>query len=163
MDVTSFKSSFTDMARPDKFRVRGLGFNSQDLEFMCKAAQIPASTLGVIEVPYQGRKIKLPGDRTYAEWTITVMNSTEWNVREYFEDWSNKINNPELNRGVPIINAIKEDAQVEQLDVAGLVIARYELSGCWPSEVSPIELGWETTDTAEEFTVTLAFDYFNRV
>ena len=36
----------------------------------------------------------------------------------------------------------------------------YEIVGCWPSTVSPIELSYESTGAIEEFTVTLEYQYF---
>ena len=49
--------------------------------FMCRAAQMPASTLGTIEVPYFGRKVKIAGDRTFAEWTVTLIQDEDMIVR----------------------------------------------------------------------------------
>ena len=42
--------------------------------FMVRTAQIPSSDLGVIEVPYFGRKIRLAGDRTFGDWSVTIIN-----------------------------------------------------------------------------------------
>lgn len=161
MNITNFKGSFKSLARPTLFRVKGFGADLQ-LEFLCKAAQIPGSTLGVIEVPYMGRKIKLPGDRTYPEWTITIQNDEKFTLRNYFDEWTNRINDPELNVGSPIVESLKEDGYVEQLSLDDKVIARYKLIGAWPSEVAPIDVSFESTDTVEEFTVALQYDYWVR-
>lgn len=159
MNINSFKGSFEALAKPTHFKVYGFGAN-RDLEFMCKAAQLPGTTMGIIEVPYMGRKIKMAGDRTYAEWTITIMNKTDFEIRNHFEDWLAKINDPVGNIGTGAPSQYKEDGYVDQLDGNGNVLASYQIVGAFPSEVSPVELSWETTDTIEEFTVTFAFDYF---
>ena len=51
--------------------------------FMVRASQIPASTLGVIEVPYFGRKIRLAGDRTFGEWSVVVINDESYFLGGY--------------------------------------------------------------------------------
>jgi hypothetical protein len=49
-------------------------------------------TLGVIEVPFRGRRIKVPGDRTFADWTVTVINDEDQAMRKAFSNWMNYIN-----------------------------------------------------------------------
>jgi hypothetical protein len=161
MDLVQFKGSFVDMARPTLFRVQGFGIGRQ-LEFMCKGAQLPGSTIGQIEVPYAGRKIKIAGDRIYPEWTITVMNDTSFGVKNDFEDWMAFINDPTLNIGIPAVEGYKRDGFVEQLDNAGLTIERYDIKGAFPIEISPVEVSAEANDTISEFTVSIAFDYWTR-
>lgn len=161
MNITEFKGSFKDLARPTLFRVTGFGADRQ-LRFLCKAAQLPPSTLGVIEVPYMGRKIKVPGDRIYAEWTITIQNDDKFTLKHYFDEWTNKINDPELNIGSPSIEAIKEDGYVEQLTIDNKVAAKYKLVGAFPTEVAAIDVSHESNDTVEEFTVTLQYDFWVR-
>lgn len=161
MDINNFKGSFKNLARPTLFRVTGFGANNQ-LEFLCKAAQIPGETIGIIEVPYMGRKIKVGGDRIYTEWTITILNDEAYTLRTYFEDWTDLINDPESNVGSAIIESYKQDGFIEQLGSDDSVIAKYKLIGCFPSEVSPIDVSFESNDTVEEFTVTLQLDYWVR-
>lgn len=161
MDINAFKGSFESLAKPTHFKVYGFGAD-RDLEFMCKAAQLPGTTMGVIEVPYMGRKVKIAGDRTYAEWTITVMNTEDFNLRNYFEEWVETINHPETNVGIANPAGYKQDGFIDQLDHNNNVLASYKLVGAFPVEVSPVEVSWETTDTVEEFTINLAYDYFTR-
>lgn len=161
--IDDFKASYDNLARPTQFKVSGMGAD-RSLEFLCKGAQIPAGTIGTIEVPTRGgRKVKEPGDRTYAPWTITIMNDNDFTLRTFFENWQNSINSPAGNIGPNSSEAIKFDAFVEQLDSEDNTIATYQFTGTWPSELSPIELSFETTDTIEEFTVTLEYDYWDRV
>ena len=172
INIDQFKYNFQDGgARPNLFRVNFagnlmLGGVAQEMLFTCRAASLPAATLGVIEVPYQGRKIKVAGDRTYAEWTVTVLNRETFNVRAALEDWSHRINHFEANvRDLAAYNLsqYKTDARVEQLDKTGLVIASYKFVGMYPTEVSAVELAWDTTDTIEEFTVNFQYDYWEPV
>lgn len=162
LNIDEFKGAFEGAARPTHFQISGMGAD-RSIGFMVKSAQIPASTLGVIEVPHMGRKIKVPGDRTFAEWPITVINDKKFTLRKHFEDWSTKINDHKKNTGTRDNESIKYDAYVDQLDDAGKVIARYRFVGCWPSEVGAIDLAKDSNDTLEEFPVTIQYDYWERL
>lgn len=140
---------------------------------LCQAAQLPARTIGVIEVPYQDRKIKIAGSATYAEWTITVMNDEDFTIREGFQQWMDAINLPESNvRGLGVTSApadYKGSASVRQLkkdeaagtpagDGGGARLIKFV--GCWPSNVGEIALDWSSNDAVETFDVTLTYDYW---
>ena len=130
--------------------------------FMCKSAQIPATTLGTIEVPYFGRQIKLAGNRTYAEWTPTIINDEDFAIRNSLEKWSNAINSFQGNlrtAGGSAPSLYKSNAQVTQFSKTGDVIRTYNFVGIYPSEVSTIDLSWET-EGIEEYTVTFQYDYW---
>ena len=131
--------------------------------FMVKAAAIPASTLGSIEVPYFGRKIKVAGDRTFAEWTVTIINDEDFLVRNAMEQWMNSINSHagnirEFGSASPLL--YKSNAQITQFSKTGVPIREYTFNGMFPTEVSTIEMAWETTDAIEEFTVTFQYDFW---
>lgn len=157
MNIDNFKGAFDNLAKPTHFRVSGIG--GRELEFLCKGAGIPASTLGVIEVPHMGRKVKIAGNRTYQELSLTVLLTNNYEVRTYFEEWSDSINGAETNVGLTSVEAYKNDLFIEQLDSEGNAVAEYTLVGCWPSEISQIDLNAESVDTVSEFTVTMQFDY----
>jgi hypothetical protein len=173
--IDRFKSNFkTGGARPNLFRVMvdlsaGQG-GGDKLTFTCRAASLPAATLGTIEVPYFGRKVKVAGDRTFAEWTITVLNDEDFVVRRSFELWNNRINSHNANvRASGVYNieggsgAYKKNADIFHYDKKGNTIAQYRLLGSYPSEIGAIELAWDTNDTIEEYTVTLQYDYWESV
>ena len=131
--------------------------------FMARAAQIPASTVGTIEVPYFGRKIKIAGDRTFAEWTVTVVNDEDFLIRNAMEEWMQNINSHLGNVrkfSAAASSLYKENAQVIQFSKTGVPIRQYTFNGMWPIEVSTIDLDWNTTDTIEEFTVTFQYDWW---
>jgi len=156
-----------DGARPSQFEVRLQNpINaSGDIKssFMIKTAQLPASTMGIIEVPYFGRKVKIAGDRTFAEWTVNVLNDEDFLVRNALEEWSHAINTHETNvRNVGGASQLlyKAQAQVIQYSKTGEAIREYTFHGLFPSEVGAIELDWNTTDTIEEFPVTFQYDWW---
>lgn len=138
-----------------------VGGNIPNSVFMVKAAQIPASTLGTIEVPYFGRQIKIPGNRTFAEWTPTIINDEDFVIRNFMENWSARINGHTGNTNSlgTTANAYKADAVVHQLGQTGNPLKSYRFVGMFPSEVSTIDLAWET-EGIEEFTVTFQYDYW---
>lgn len=129
--------------------------------FMIKAASIPAQTIQPIEMKYMGRTIKLPGDRAFEDWNITVINDGNFAIKNAFERWSNYINGHVSNLGVADNGAsFMSDWTLEHLDKAGNIISTYRLVGCWPQQIAAIELNWETENSIEEFQVTLSYQYF---
>lgn len=172
INIDQFKDNFKDGgARPNLFKVDFTGAPGNidawtKMTFTCRASSIPASTLGVIEVPYQGRKIKVAGDRTYAEWPVTILNDEQFLVRRALEEWSHRINHFEENvRDIGLYNLdeYKVDCYVDQLDKSGAVIASYKFVGVYPSEVSAIDVAWDTNDTIEEYNATLQYDYWEPI
>lgn len=131
--------------------------------FLVRAAQIPASTLGLIEVPYFGRKIRLAGDRTFADWTVTVINDEDFLIRNAMEQWSNQIQTHQGNLrtfGTASPSAYKAQAQVTQFSKTGQPIRTYTFNGIFPTEISTIDMDWNSTDSIEEFTVTFQYDWW---
>ena len=157
-NIQQFAQQFGQGVRPTLFQVEGNVGSLQQQDFFIKSAQLPASTLGLIEVPYKGRKIKRPGDRTFAEWTITVLASDDLPLRHGFETWSNQLNDhEEINSTIDLgqewtVAAIKPDGTIHG--------HRYRFFNVFPSEVGTVDLNYETVDTIAEFTVTLQYDYW---
>ncbi len=138
------------------------GAASSKMTFQCKAAQLPGSTLGMIEVPYFGRKIKIAGDRTFEEWTTTVIQDEDMIIYDACLRWSNSINTHETNfrEAGNSPRDYQSSADVIHYGKAGAEIKRVNIVNMWPSVVAPIELGWETNDQIEEFQVTWQYDYW---
>lgn len=160
-NLTNFKEAFQfEGARPTLFEANVFGGGvGPDFRFHCKSAQLPGKTFGTIEVPYFGRKIKVKGDQTFTEWTVTVLNETTFNVRNSFERWMAGMNSHETN--IQSNAAYKNTtANVIQFDSFDNIIKRYDFVGIWPSDISPIDIAWDSNDTIEEFTVTLQYDWW---
>lgn len=131
--------------------------------FMVRATTIPESTLGVIEVPYFGRKVRLAGDRTFGSWAVTVINDEDFLIRNAMEAWSNQINTLQGNLrafGAASPLLYKSDATVIQFSKTGVPIREYSFRGIFPTEISAINLDWSSTDAIEEFNVTFAYDWW---
>ena len=128
--------------------------------FMCEAAQLPGSTMGFIEVPFRGRRLKLSGDRTFEPWTVTIINDTEMSIRNAMERWMNGMNSHSTNTGLANPLAYEADLKVEQLDKANEVIKTYNLRGAFPTAVSPIDVSYASENEIERFSVEFQFQYW---
>ena len=88
---------------------------SDKVRFLVKAAQLPASNIAPILVPFRGRNLKIAGDRTFDPWTITIINDVDFKIRTAFERWMNLINKHEDNSGLTDPTAYQKDLFVRQL------------------------------------------------
>jgi|TARA_B100000965_G_scaffold393463_1_gene404390 hypothetical protein len=167
--ISDFKSKLTGGgARPNLFEVE-LAFPQavaiendvlQKSRFLVKAAALPASTISPIEVPFRGRILKIAGDRTFETWTITVLNDVDFVIRSAFEKWMNIINSMEDATGVQNPDEYQKDAMVHQLDRDGGILRSYKFWDIFPTNISTIDLSYETTDTLEEFTVEMQVQWW---
>ena len=152
-------------ARPNLFKVT-MAFPSYvtaDIalaSYMCKAASMPASTITAIAVPFRGRNLQVAGDRTFDPWSLTVINDTDFNVRNSFEQWMNGINQHNENTGLTQPSSYMADMIVEQLDKDGTTKKTYNIRGVFPTNLGAIELSYETGDTIEEFEVEMQIQYW---
>jgi hypothetical protein len=135
------------------------GGDAELTSFMCKGAQLPASTMGFVEVPFRGRMLKIAGDRTFETWTITVLNDTGFEVRNSMERWMNGMNAHSSNTGITNPVLYQSDLIVEQLDKDGSTVKTYNLRGCFPTNVSSIEVSYDN-EAIEEFTVEFQVQYW---
>lgn len=164
-------------ARPTLFDVivtfptalQGIGSGaSEKLRFTCRATSIPASTVAPVDVPYFGRTIKVAGDRTFADWSVTVMNDEDYSVRNAFEAWHNNLNTIESNRRLVADNprnGYKGTATVRQYSKRGTLggddfIRAYQFVNLFPINVDEMALDWEATNTIQTFGVTFSYDYW---
>lgn len=183
--ITDFKSRLTGGgARPNLFECVlnfpvGLGITpDDDFRFMIKAAQIPPSNISTIPVAFRGRTLKIAGDRSFDPWTITVINDTNYKIRNAFERWMNFMNRHDDNAGVITPAAYQREMLVYQLGrgIAAQdtnsgalpsttsqmpVLKTYRFYGCWPSDISGMDLSYDSSDTIQEFSVTLQFQWWD--
>ena len=129
--------------------------------FMVKAANLPASNITPVEVPFRGRVLKVAGERTYDSWTVTVLNDADFRIRTIMEQWMNGISRLTNGSGEVDPNMYTADATVTQLDRNGFGLRGYKFVGLFPTNISEIALSMDTTDTLEEFTVEFQVLYWN--
>ena len=179
--IADFKSKLIGGgARPNLFEVELTtlpasvqGWDADTFKFMCKAANMPAQNIASIDVPFRGRTFKVAGDRTIDPWTITVINDEDFRLRRAFEEWSEQIAKLDNNLGTTEPAAYMVNAKVYQLGrgstasskdnsgTSNAVLAEYQFVDIFPTNVSQIDLSYDSTDTIEEFTVEFQVQSFN--
>ena len=166
LGVDDFKSKLRGGgARPNLFKatINFPGYANGDPEltsFLCSAAQLPGSVLGQITIPFRGRQLKMAGDRTFDVWTVTIINDTDFAIRDSMERWMNGMNAHSANTGLSSPIAYEADLRVEQLDRDGSVLKLYTFRGAYPQDLSPIDLAYGSNDEIERFQVTFAYQYY---
>ena len=144
------------------------GLTASEFNFSCKGAAIPPMAVGVIEVPYFGRTVKVPGNNTFDNWTTTVINDEGFEIRNAFEKWiwamgSHKGNVSTIGGGTTGgVSTLYGSASVSQYgkDGSKTPLETYSFVNIFPVNMSEIALGWDSNDAIEEFTVEFAYDYW---
>lgn len=188
--LSQFKSKLTGGgARPNLFEVTiptlpggineniqnisGEGYDKEKFTFLCKSAALPASNIAPIDVPFRGRILKVAGDRTFDTWTITVINDEDFSYRKVFESWMQSIGQYSDHSGLTEPNSYMTNATVRQLGRGEVnpesgqgsggqanILAQYEFVDIFPTNISQIDLSYETSDTIEEFTVEFQVQFW---
>lgn len=165
-DVSKFLANFDGGARPNRYRVSLLGSGASgvvpgNFSFLCRSTSIPASQLAPCIVSYMGREVKIPGDRTFDDWTVTVYNTKDMAIRKFFETWSSNIlKNFENITDNETDNYWGGNAVVEQLDRGEDPTNEYQVRGIFPTSIGEIALAYDNNNTVEEFPVTFAVNYW---
>ena len=167
-NITNFQGQLTGGgARPNLFQVTI--DNPVDpgsfikTSFMVQTAAIPDMTVGVVTQNYFGRQIKYAGNRTFADWTVTIINDEDFLIRDGMERWHNAINGLQTNLRAPDLATAaqyKSNATVTQYAKTGDPVRTYAMLGLFPLTVSTIALDWRTNDAIETFDVTFSYDYW---
>jgi len=177
--ISQFKAAMNGGgARPNLFEVEianfpgGITWDAGEFKFLCKAAALPAQNVASIDVPFRGRIFKVAGDRTIDTWTVTVINDESFDLRTSFEEWSNLIARVDNNLGATDPSAYMVNATVYQLGrgstpnsttnagTANAVLKSYDFIDIFPTNVSQIDLSYDSGDTIEEFTVEFQVQSF---
>lgn len=151
-----------DFYRPNLFFVEvnqaPVDFDS-DFKFLVKASNLPSSTVESLEVPFLNRIIKVAGDRTFEDWTITVMNDEDFVYRHLMEQWMENINFHESNDSSAPIE-YKGTMTIRPHDRQGNEIGSYTFHGIYPTTLDAIDVAWESGAAPSEYGVTFAYDYW---
>ena len=176
--ISTFRAALKSGSRPNLFRIEVIppsGIVVGGYTALVRSAALPSATMGTIELPMNGgRRFKLGGDRVFTEWTSTVLNDENYTLRSSLEAWQDQMvfNNFEIgsslgNRsagaGTPTTPlGLYGTIQIYQLNEKGASVPNgsYRLVNCWPSDISAIDLSYDTTDAVEDFTVTWTYDYY---
>ena len=180
-NIIDFKTKLNGGVRPNLYQVdidfpaRAFGAIDgssrkslmEETRFLCRSTSLPTHSQGLIEVPFRGRFLKIPGDRTFEAWTATFYNTSDFNLRAAFENWINIANQTDENIGVVGgLDALFTDVTVRQLskDSAGgknSVLRTYRLVDAWPTSVGAINVAYDSNDALEEFDVEFQYQYLD--
>lgn len=179
--IDSFIGKFKGGFRPNRFEVIGqVGAGLKTGTFHIRSASLPGSTISTLQIPYRGRFFKLPGNRSYDTWTITVLDDYPINTNGdkdsglwgSFHRWSEQFNdhvNNTIDAG--LLKTFGTNGQVngdtegminwtvKQLDINGSVVKTIELKDCWPTKVGAIVLSMDNNEELVTFPVTLTYQY----
>ena len=174
LGVLQFQQKIRGAVRPNLFSVfhkfpsvGGLNVSGTDLPtYLCKSAALPASTVGTVELPFRGRVIKVPGDRTFESWTATFYMDDAFELRGAYEKWIELTNSVDTNTAAANMSDVLQNITVTQLDKFGgtnkgfSTIREYTLVSAFPVSVSQVSLAYDNNDSYEEFDVEFAYQFF---
>ena len=189
-NIIEFKSKLNGGVRPNLYEVeinfptgvggQGTGADDQKVslseqgKYLCRSTSLPTHSQGLIEVPFRGRFLKIPGDRTFEAWTATFYNTDDFNLRAAFEQWINLGNQVDENIGATTgLNEIFKDVYIRQLskDASKVgtggsgdknrVLRTYKLFDAWPTSVGAINVAFDSNDALEVFDVVFQFKYLD--
>ena len=167
-NINDFKSKLRGGgARANQFRVvmpfpgfASLGGETENMSFLCSSSSLPGMTVAETPIPFRGRTLYVAGDRTFETWTNTILNDTDFKIRNAYERWLNGINNMSDNEGLVNPADYQVDAFIDQLDRNGNVLKSYTFRGMFPLSIDEIALGYGTNNEVESFTAVHRYQYF---
>lgn len=168
--ISAFKANMTGGgARPNQFRVE-LTFPSfigaigsvagNAAQFLCKSAQLPASTIDDITAFYRGRPVHFAGERTFAPWTVSVFNDNNFLIRNTMERWSDRVLNYDATNGILAPTDYQVDMAVYQLDRNDREVKQYRFFDVYPTNIGQIQLDFESNNQIELFDIEFTYNYF---
>ena len=177
LGILQFQTKVKGGVRPNLFEVNHEfpekieGIEKDTVSVMCKSAALPASTVGTVELPFRGRVLKVPGDRTFESWTATFYMDDAFSLRGAYERWIDLTNRVDVNQAEVALSQAAgtlQDINVIQLDKFGEAagsnglsnIRQYTLISAFPVSVSQISLAYDNNDSYEEFDVEFAYQFF---
>jgi hypothetical protein len=161
-NINDFKAAFNGGVRPNLFQVTfgGAGAPSTlvNTQMLVKATSLPGQTVPAFDVPYRGRQLKVAGDRTYDDWTVTFLNDAGWRNRDAMERWMHDISSYTINSSSIPFRQNYGTANVTQLNRQGHPLRAYRMD-VLPTTLNAIEVDSSTNDSVEEFEVTFAVNW----
>ena len=178
--ISNFKAALIGGgARANLFEVElttlptGITWDADNFRYMAKAASLPQSSIGQIDIPFRGRTFKVAGDRVIDDWAVTVINDESFKLRNAFEEWIVLIAKLENNLGATDPSAYMVNAKVYQLGrgsspssksntgTNNAVLKEYEFIDIYPTSVAAIDLSYDTENAIEDFEVNFRVQSFS--
>jgi hypothetical protein len=166
--IDEFKSNFHGGTRRNRFDISGkVGDDAELTTFHAYAFTLPAVGIGEIPVDYRGRRVYIPGDRDYPQWTLTILDDAGGKgglIYPAFQAWQNSINDHSGNISQTGPAANRQQWTIKHLEAQGQgtnELKTFVLKGCWPVSIGAISLAAGARDELVTFDVTVRYDYLN--
>ena len=173
LGILDFQTKVKGGVRPNLFQVyhqfpdKAKPTDEKLESYLCKSAALPASTVGTVELPFRGRVLKVPGDRTFESWTATFYMDDAFELRGAYERWIDLTNRVDVNMADVPIGEVLQEIKILQLDKFGAsnndglrTIREYKLVQAFPVSVSQVSVAYDNNDSYEEFDVEFAYQFF---
>lgn len=161
--LSNFIAGFKNPAKTNMYKLifrqggDGSAIIPSGLEIRAKGAQLPTSDIGVMEIPYKGRKIKIPAERSFAEWTVTIMETAEMGVRKSLEKWMSVMDaEDQVKRNTASLCNIEVVLLKPDNESPSIT---YELFGAFPSSIASVDLSFDEQTAPLEYSVTFQYSY----
>ncbi len=179
INLEDFKSSFKDIARPNRFIVTLGGGNIQSitpesLKFTCNKAQIPQLNVSGPTIKYRGTSMTLVGDVKKEPLQLTFINvvsglayNEKTIIRNFFEEWVRRavefdsVDNIRSNMDVYRFGAWLRVDQIGKTRFTNY--ESYKFEDVFPMEVSAIDLDMSAENSMEEFTVSFQYSRWEKL
>lgn len=161
--LETFISNWKNPAKTNMYKLVFQGENGaptnelQGIDIRAKGAQLPTSEIGIMEIPYKGRKVRIPAERSFTEWTVTVMETNDMRIRKALEKWISVMDaEDEIKRNTAALCTIdvillKGDNQTPSIT--------YKLFGAFPSSLASVDLSFDEQTAPLEYSVTFQYGY----
>lgn len=174
-------SAIGDGARTTKFRVNvvlpkimGESQPADDLiAIVAKTASFPGKSLSVINVKHKGLSIPVKGDIKHTQtWDCTFYMSSDHSIKSYFELWVEAMSAHHTYGDSDSYNQLKSSKDVlKDVYMTNIYIfqedfdgtrdtAKYTLSNCFPTQISPLTVSYEGASKVHEFTVSFSYTHY---
>jgi hypothetical protein len=168
MDVSAFRSKLSGGgARPNQFEVvirypTVLGGIAGDMgRFLITTAELPGQTLGVTPVYFRGRLIKLAGDKEFAPFSCSIINDSNFTIRNSLENWMNYIEDRVTKAGEQSPQRYQSTIDIYQKDRNDNILRHYKLRDAFPVEIGPVQLDFGSNDQISTFGATFQYQTFD--
>lgn len=170
--ISDFKAQMVQGGfRPNQYKcnivfpaaIPGGAAAGQKVQFLAKASSLPSTNIESVSMAYRGRPIKFAGERTFQPWTIEVYTDTDFIVRNAFEAWIDTMQKYNSTGGSILPITYQADLEAVALDRNDQEVKKYKFVDAYPTEVSAINLSWDTNNEIATFQVTFDYNYFESV
>jgi len=130
-----------------------------DIPFYVKSSSLPSSSFEDMTSTWMGNTFKVPGNKTYEDWTVTFNLDSEGYILKKFHDWQKMMRDPISNmQSKPSSLMVNQEAYL--LNSTGNTISVYKLYYAWPKSIGQVSLDYGSNEVST-VDVTFSYQFFN--